>query len=96
MKIAPREGVLAEQCCEIVLHVIIELCCVGSHFDALSVGIFFHLHQVSNIREEIEKLRGQLACKDKETAESIKTATDELQQKALKLFEVAYRKVKSQ
>lgn len=49
--------------------------------------------QVSTVKEEIEKLRGRLANKDNEDAETLKTATDELQQKSLKLFEVAYRKV---
>ncbi|KAH8877237.1 Stress-70 protein, mitochondrial [Schistosoma japonicum] len=43
----------------------------------------------------IEKLRSRLSNKDSETAESIKEATNELQQASLKLFEMAYRKVSS-
>ncbi|CAH8553699.1 unnamed protein product [Schistosoma rodhaini] len=41
----------------------------------------------------IEKLRSRLNNKDSETAESIREATNELQQASLKLFEVAYRKM---
>ncbi|CAH8522590.1 unnamed protein product [Schistosoma mattheei] len=40
----------------------------------------------------IEKLKSRLSNKDNETAESIREATNELQQASLKLFEVAYRK----
>ncbi|CAH8540588.1 unnamed protein product [Heterobilharzia americana] len=41
----------------------------------------------------IDKLRNTLSNKDNETAESIREATNELQQASLKLFEVAYRKM---
>ncbi|KAH9587569.1 Stress-70 protein, mitochondrial, variant 3 [Schistosoma haematobium] len=41
----------------------------------------------------IEKLKSRLSNKDNETAESIREATNELQQASLKLFEVAYRKM---
>ncbi|KAK4471719.1 hypothetical protein MN116_005121 [Schistosoma mekongi] len=41
----------------------------------------------------IEKLRNRLSNKDSETAESIREATNELQQASLKLFEMAYRKM---
>ncbi|CAH8540572.1 unnamed protein product [Heterobilharzia americana] len=44
----------------------------------------------------IDKLRNTLSNKDNETAESIREATNELQQASLKLFEVAYRKVSCQ
>ena len=48
---------------------------------------------MSSVKEEIEKVRGLLANKDNETPESLKAAVDDLQQKSLKLFEIAYRKV---
>ena len=38
-------------------------------------------------------MREVLARKDSETAESIRQAYSELQQKSLKLFEMAYKKV---
>ncbi|CAH8821304.1 unnamed protein product [Trichobilharzia szidati] len=41
----------------------------------------------------IDKLKNRLADKENETAESIREATNELQQASLKLFEVAYRKM---
>ena len=50
---------------------------------------------MSSVKEEIEKLRARLANKDNEDADGLKAATDELQQKSLKLFEIAYRKVSS-
>lgn len=40
-------------------------------------------------------MREVLARKDSETAESIRQAYSELQQKSLKLFEMAYKKVMS-
>ncbi|VDQ14315.1 unnamed protein product [Trichobilharzia regenti] len=44
----------------------------------------------------MDKLKNRLADKENETAESIREATNELQQASLKLFEVAYRKVSFQ
>lgn len=41
----------------------------------------------------ISDLRTKLSNKDNETAESIRTATSELQQASLKLFEIAYKKM---
>nr|CAH8847522.1 unnamed protein product [Trichobilharzia regenti] len=41
----------------------------------------------------MDKLKNRLADKENETAESIREATNELQQASLKLFEVAYRKM---
>ena len=49
--------------------------------------------KLNELKEHIEKVKGILANKDQETAESIKTATNELQQASLKLFEMAYKKV---
>ncbi|XP_065176126.1 stress-70 protein, mitochondrial-like [Sycon ciliatum] len=49
--------------------------------------------EVNSVKEEIEKLRTRLANKDSEDADGLKAATDELQQKSLKLFEIAYRKM---
>lgn len=53
---------------------------------------FFEL-QREKLSVLIEKLKSRLSNKDNETAESIREATNELQQASLKLFEVAYRKV---
>ena len=52
------------------------------------------LFQTSKLKEQIQKVRDVLAKKDTETAESIKAVTDELQKASLKLFEMAYRKVR--
>lgn len=49
--------------------------------------------QTGQLKEEISKVREVLARKDSETAESIRQAYSELQQKSLKLFEMAYKKV---
>ena len=40
-------------------------------------------------------MRNIIANKDNETAESIRTVTSELQQASLKLFEMAYKKVRN-
>ncbi|CAL8090991.1 unnamed protein product [Calicophoron daubneyi] len=44
---------------------------------------------------QIDALKKKLSNKDNETVESIKSATNELQQASLKLFEMAYRKMSS-
>ena len=49
--------------------------------------------QAQKLREQIANIREKLANKDNETAESIKAATNTLQQASLKLFEMAYKKV---
>ncbi len=49
--------------------------------------------EVAKLKEEIEKVRGVLANRDNETAESIQKAAAEMQKASLKLFEVAYKKV---
>ena len=45
------------------------------------------------MKEEITKVREVLANTEDSTAEAIKDQTNELQQKSLKLFEMAYKKV---
>ncbi|KAJ7378800.1 Stress-70 protein, mitochondrial [Desmophyllum pertusum] len=52
--------------------------------------------ETSKLKEEMEKVREVLARKDSETAESIRQAYSELQQKSLKLFEMAYKKMASE
>ncbi|XP_069139475.1 stress-70 protein, mitochondrial-like [Argopecten irradians] len=47
------------------------------------------------LREQITKMREVLANKDNETPENIVSATNELQQSSLKLFEMAYKKMES-
>jgi len=49
--------------------------------------------QSSKMRDHIAKVRDVLINKDEQTPESIRTATSELQQASLKLFEMAYKKV---
>lgn len=52
--------------------------------------------ETGKLKEEINKVREVLARKDSETAESIRRAYSELQQKSLKLFEMAYKKMASE
>ncbi|PFX32332.1 Stress-70 protein, mitochondrial [Stylophora pistillata] len=52
--------------------------------------------ETGKLKEEINKVREVLARKDSETAESIRQAYSELQQKSLKLFEMAYKKMASE
>ncbi|XP_068746768.1 stress-70 protein, mitochondrial-like [Montipora capricornis] len=52
--------------------------------------------ETGQLKEEIAKVREVLARKDSETAESIRQACSELQQKSLKLFEMAYKKMASE
>uniref|UniRef100_A0A8C7Z295 Heat shock protein 9 n=1 Tax=Oryzias sinensis TaxID=183150 RepID=A0A8C7Z295_9TELE len=49
----------------------------------------------SKLKEEITKVRDILANKEAETGENIKQAANSLQQASLKLFEVAYKKVRN-
>lgn len=49
--------------------------------------------QYTKLKDQIAKLRELLANKENETPESIKSATNELQQASLKLFEMAYKKM---
>lgn len=53
----------------------------------------FFILQCTKLKEHIQKVKTILANKEQETAESIKTATNDLQQASLKLFEMAYKKV---
>jgi len=46
------------------------------------------------MRDDIAKVRNLLINKGEQTAESLRTATSELQQASLKLFEMAYKKVR--
>ena len=50
--------------------------------------------QTSKLKEQIQKTKDVLAKKDTETPDSIKAATDELQKSSLKLFAMAYQKVR--
>lgn len=52
--------------------------------------------QCTKLKEEIAKVRELLANKDSETGENIKQAATTLQQSSLKLFEMAYKKVRTQ
>jgi len=45
------------------------------------------------MRDHIAKVRDLLINKDEQSVESIRSATSELQQASLKLFEMAYKKV---
>merc|ERR1719250_83072 len=49
-----------------------------------------------NIKQELEKLRQVLADKDNHTNEQIREAFSNVQQKSLKLFEMAYNKMASE
>ncbi|KAH7979487.1 hypothetical protein HPB49_009555 [Dermacentor silvarum] len=51
--------------------------------------------ECNKLKEKITKVREILSNKDKESAESIKQATNDLQQASLKLFEMAYKKLMS-
>ena len=50
-------------------------------------------HQVTNLRDEVARVRQVLTNKDEESAESIQKAGADLQKASLKLFEMAYKKV---
>lgn len=52
--------------------------------------------ECNKLKEKITKVREILSNKDKESAESIKQATNDLQQASLKLFEMAYKKMASE
>lgn len=52
--------------------------------------------EYAKLKDLITALRDRLANKEKETSASIKTATNELQQASLKLFEMAYKKMASE
>ena len=49
--------------------------------------------QCAKMRDHIAKVRDVLINRDEQTAETIRSATTELQQASLKLFEMAYKKV---
>ncbi|KXJ28181.1 Stress-70 protein, mitochondrial [Exaiptasia diaphana] len=49
--------------------------------------------ETDKLKEEIAKVREVLANKENETGETIRQAYSELQQKSLKLFEMAYKKM---
>ncbi|XP_037508397.1 stress-70 protein, mitochondrial, partial [Rhipicephalus sanguineus] len=52
--------------------------------------------ECNKLKEKITKVREILSKKDTESAESIKQATNDLQQASLKLFEMAYKKMASE
>jgi len=49
--------------------------------------------EVEKLKEHISKVKGLLADKDSANPEEVKTATSDLQQASLKLFEMAYKKM---
>ena len=49
---------------------------------------------MSSLKEHIESVRSLLANKDSVDGEEIKKKTSDLQQASLKLFEMAYKKVR--
>lgn len=49
--------------------------------------------EVEKLKEHITKVKGLLADKDSANPEEVKTATSDLQQASLKLFEMAYKKM---
>ena len=51
---------------------------------------------MATLREEVAKVRQVLTNKEEESAESIQKAGADLQKASLKLFEVAYKKVRLQ
>lgn len=51
--------------------------------------------QCDKLKEEVAKVRELLSRKDTETGENIKQAATSLQQASLKLFEIAYKKVRN-
>lgn len=53
--------------------------------------IFF---QYNKLKDELTKLKEMMANKDNHTPEEIKTAAGEFQKDSLKLFEIAYKKVR--
>ena len=55
---------------------------------------YIALFQTTTLKDEIAKLREKLANKDNETAESIRQAYGDMQKASLKLFELAYKKVR--
>ena len=52
------------------------------------------LFQCDKLKKHIEEVRAKLSDRDSQTAESLKQTTSELQQASLKLFEMAYKKVR--
>lgn len=50
---------------------------------------------MDNLKSEIEKVRKVLANKDEESADAIQSAAGEMQKASLKLFEMAYKKVRN-
>ncbi|CAL1274807.1 unnamed protein product [Larinioides sclopetarius] len=49
--------------------------------------------EVTNIKKRIEEVRQLISNKDQESPETLRKATQELQQSSLKLFEAAYKKM---
>ncbi|KAL3311290.1 Stress-70 protein, mitochondrial [Cichlidogyrus casuarinus] len=52
--------------------------------------------ECEKLKKHIEEVKAKIANKENESAESIKSATGELQQASLKLFEMAYKKMAEQ
>ena len=50
--------------------------------------------QVTNLRDEVARVQQVLSNKEEESAESIQKAAADLQKASLKLFEMAYKKVR--
>lgn len=52
------------------------------------------MFQVEELKKEVETVREKLSNKDNlESADELREAFQQLQQKSLKLFEIAYKKV---
>ena len=68
--------------------------CIPTFIHGLPSTSLSPLPQVTKLKDEIAKVQQILANKDNETDESIKQATGEMQKASLKLFEIAYKKVR--
>ena len=62
-------------------------------YQCICINLDTFCFQVEKLRENISEVRNLLANKDNESADTIKSSVHELQQKSLKLFEMAYKKV---
>ena len=56
--------------------------------------MFFLVFQTEKLDKLIDDLKNVISKKDDADPEEVRKATSELQQQSLKLFEIAYRKVK--
>lgn len=70
------------------------------HIDATEISLVLYCllfySQCEKLKELIAKVRETLVNKDETDPEEIKKQTNELQQASLKLFEMAYKKVRGE